>query len=387
MKKVLVALVLVLLIVPTVAFAATGDVAGKIYSTDILTFVNGKAVDGYNIGGKTAVIVEDLDGIYRGFFHTYDDETRTLMVDAYWHKNFGSTEFDVVDDSKRGQVGEILGDIYETDIKVFVNGSEVTGYNIGGKTAVCVEDLGTVEENPNSEFGYSKYLCNFEWDGENRTVSLNTVNGYNIPMSGENVLVTPSVKLDIKDNVIKASYNPLNFYQTHVYSTEQSEEFAKDEYVLKPLGVDINGMVFQVGTCFVKNYYDVAVTELLISDLGMADALLSILKTAPVPCEEALSLFDNGEEYKTLEKIETEDFYFLAVEDLKTDDENNDVMYIAVKKSGGYANVYSSSTRYTERIFTKVGENEVKTKVYPEADPHGNPAYMAVSFNLNSYIF
>ena len=62
MKKIFYALFIVtiitLLTVP--CFAETG-VAGHIYSTDILTFVNGRPIDGYNIDGKTVIIAEDLD--------------------------------------------------------------------------------------------------------------------------------------------------------------------------------------------------------------------------------------------------------------------------------------------------------------------------------------
>lgn len=42
------------------AFAANGDVAGKIYSTDIKTYFRGKELKSYSLNGKTAVAVEDL---------------------------------------------------------------------------------------------------------------------------------------------------------------------------------------------------------------------------------------------------------------------------------------------------------------------------------------
>ena len=59
-------LALTLLLPGTGAFAADGSesadggVIGHIYSTDILTYVNGEPIDAYNIGGKTVVIAEDL---------------------------------------------------------------------------------------------------------------------------------------------------------------------------------------------------------------------------------------------------------------------------------------------------------------------------------------
>ena len=47
--------------------SAESGVVGHIYSTDILTYVNGQPIDGYNIGGRTVVIAEDLDSY--GFNH------------------------------------------------------------------------------------------------------------------------------------------------------------------------------------------------------------------------------------------------------------------------------------------------------------------------------
>lgn len=39
------------------------------------------------------------------------------------------------------KTGDIVGNIYSTDIKAFINGVEVPSYNIGGKTVVIVEDM------------------------------------------------------------------------------------------------------------------------------------------------------------------------------------------------------------------------------------------------------
>ncbi|MCL2171260.1 MAG: hypothetical protein FWB71_03825, partial [Defluviitaleaceae bacterium] len=39
------------------------------------------------------------------------------------------------------RVGERLGDVLNTDIRVFINDVQIMGYNIGGHTYVVVEDL------------------------------------------------------------------------------------------------------------------------------------------------------------------------------------------------------------------------------------------------------
>ena len=37
--------------------------------------------------------------------------------------------------------GDVIGNIYSTDIKAYINGTEVPSYNIGGKTVIIVEDV------------------------------------------------------------------------------------------------------------------------------------------------------------------------------------------------------------------------------------------------------
>ena len=79
MKKVisLILSVVMMSIIATSVFAASGDIVGNIYSTDIRAYINGIEVGSYNIGGKTAVVIED---ILRENTHQYiyDDSIRTL---------------------------------------------------------------------------------------------------------------------------------------------------------------------------------------------------------------------------------------------------------------------------------------------------------------------
>ena len=44
----------------TSAYAASGDIAGVYYSTDIHTYVNGYEIDSINIGGQTLIKAEDM---------------------------------------------------------------------------------------------------------------------------------------------------------------------------------------------------------------------------------------------------------------------------------------------------------------------------------------
>ncbi len=377
-KTIFTVLVFLLLAVP--CYGAAGDIAGQIYSTDILTYVNGKPIEGYNIGGKTAVVIEDMGTGY-GISYNYNDEERLLLVEAQWYKNYSLAQKPEI---KRDKPGRIVGSIYETDIRVILNGSEVKGYNLGGRTAIVIEDIGTIYPNPNEGFGYSKYLCNFEWNDEDRTVSLNFVDGYKIEM-GTNPLAlsSASVKITAKDEVLIPEYDPLNDFFTKVYSSEKSEKFLSEPYVLKTMYFEIDGEKYDIGLCYAteKGY-----VERFIKNPGHADGLLKTLAGEPVPCEEALRLLDDGEKFVMLDRIETEDFYFVVVQNMAVEGDLNNIMYIAVKKTGGYAKINGSSSYYTERELEKTGINTIYVTVAPFAGPHG-ATKMGMEFNLNNYIF
>ena len=132
MKKLLSMLLFItsILIISTNVFAANGDIVGHIYSTDIRAYINGVEVESYNIGGKTAVVIEDIlkENTHQ---YIYDDSTRTLK--------FFSLDPDCLVEGKsesKTAPGRIVGKIYETDIKTSIYDVTIPTYNIGGKTAV-----------------------------------------------------------------------------------------------------------------------------------------------------------------------------------------------------------------------------------------------------------
>lgn len=148
-----------LLSLATAAFAANGDVSGHIYSTDIRAYINGVEVPSYNIGGKTAVVIED---ILSADSHqcVYDDNSRTLKFFSLNPNCLvgGAAQYAAV-------TGKVVGNTYETDIKTSIYDVTVPSCNIGGKTAVAIEDLGY-------DGAFSPIGGKFDWDGEKRTISL-----------------------------------------------------------------------------------------------------------------------------------------------------------------------------------------------------------------------
>ena len=161
MKKVISIILstVMMLMISTSVFAANGDIIGHIYSTDIRAYINGVEVESYNIGGKTAVVIED---ILRENNHQYiyDDLTRTLK--------FFSLNPDYLVEEKaqnKAKPGRVIGNIYETDIKTSIYDVVIPTYNIGGKTAVAIEDLGY-------DNAFSPIGGKFIWSEKERTISL-----------------------------------------------------------------------------------------------------------------------------------------------------------------------------------------------------------------------
>ena len=121
------------------ANAANGDVIQPIYSTDILTYMDGIPIKSYNIGGQTLICLEDLSNY--GFSVYYCDEVRCLFVNKIGKAQEGFSPI-----IEKGTVGKIEGYTYETDIRAILNGEEINAVNIGGKLAVVVEELDDLKD-------------------------------------------------------------------------------------------------------------------------------------------------------------------------------------------------------------------------------------------------
>ena len=163
MKKILsiILAVSIILVISLSIFAANGDIAGEIYSTDIKACINGVWVDSYNIGGKTVVIVEDITNQFK-----YSDALRVLIIDDF------SPDYLVSgDDLSNQKPGTVVGNIYETDIKTYFRGRELTCYSLNGKMAIVLEELG--EDNTFSDIG-GKFI----WNPNNRTIVLESMYRY-----------------------------------------------------------------------------------------------------------------------------------------------------------------------------------------------------------------
>ena len=162
-----------------------GTEIGKVYATDIVTYLDGMPMPSYNIGGKTAILVRDLAPY--GFEVEWDSEKSWAIVSS------GSRPEQAPDytPTASGTPGQVVGSIYSTEIVVFINGFPVPSFNLGGAMAVTLEDL-CADQTFNyygadmlRALGYSSTRFRVEWDPEARAARLSSLRlGDSIQLDG-----------------------------------------------------------------------------------------------------------------------------------------------------------------------------------------------------------
>ncbi len=161
LKKAAALLLLVCLSFGQSAFAyRIGAKIGKVLATDIVTYINGIRVPSFNIAGRTAVVVENLNAKTLPFGVNYDDASRTLTITDEDIFATGGRDYFHFDASYTDKpVGTPVMDVLYTDIKTVFGETQLESFNIGGFTCVYADDLAK--------------LCGiYEWNEEARTVNV-----------------------------------------------------------------------------------------------------------------------------------------------------------------------------------------------------------------------
>lgn len=191
MKKVISVILstVMMLMISTSVFAANGDIVGHIYSTDIRAYINGVEVESYNIGGKTAIVIEDIIK-ENSHEYIYDDSIRTL-------KFFSLNPHYLVEEKTQNKTkpGNIIGNIYETDIKTSIYDVTIPTYNIGGKTAVAIEDLGY-------DGAFSPIGGKFIWNEKDRSISLEFL--YDTGYTPVELSLDKNINITVNENMTEA---------------------------------------------------------------------------------------------------------------------------------------------------------------------------------------
>lgn len=113
-----------------------GDVVGQVLATDIEAQVNGSAIASMNIDGLTAVVAEDLRSY--GFDVAWIPQRKEVAIVPVAGKPVHPHD---VGSRQELPVGQKIGEVFFTDIRATYNGESIRSFNIGGKTAIVLNDL------------------------------------------------------------------------------------------------------------------------------------------------------------------------------------------------------------------------------------------------------
>lgn len=140
MKKYIVTILTgVMLFLVSSAYAKSGDMMGRYYSTDIKTYLNGVEIDAINIGGETLINAEVMHEY--GFSVNWSQSDRTLKIHEKKSFEMGNFQFESV---SKFSPGTPMGYYYETDIITYLDGTLITAYNTGGQTYIHAENMSSL---------------------------------------------------------------------------------------------------------------------------------------------------------------------------------------------------------------------------------------------------
>ena len=357
MKKIILMAICVVMVLMTMmpVLAANGDIVGKIYSTDIKACINGIWVESYNIGGKTVVIAEDITTQFK-----YSDELRTLIIDDF------NPDYLIGGENSGGQkTGKVIGNIYETDIKTYFRGKELTAYSLNGKMAIVVEELGADNE-------FSKIGGKYIWNAEKRTIELELIYRYPYSMrrmmeglhynivltEGNGVLIAEPAKAPLDGGYILCEKETPDNSMIPVMNNDEIIgyrcKFPEMRFVNNEDGYSMEEFQTPV------EYFYVDKVEEMIFKAG----------NVQITAQDWLNYYKNHTLMTVKDSFETEDYIFLY-SFFSGIHEGTDGLIKLSKKDGtkvNYADNFESVSRYGGKRFEDVTIDRENEKVYLHYD-------------------
>lgn len=268
MKKInvlLLCLLLCLSLITPVHAYKIGDVVGQTVYTDIIASINDYNIASYNINGYTAVVAEDLRNY--GFDVNWVPEERALYITRGQSNSVASTY--IAPQISSSQAGRPAGSVLYTDIKAYINGSEVTSYNIGGNTIVYFNDLSVF-----GSISYSDSRRRLDLDindGLNYKISAPVAQSIDeITPSGLYFKINSADGLQIRWNATVNTNKTINYYTTTYYMYNSVGDAAYDRtgknyFTIKTIGPVYNGgMILNYTSKYKAEVYDAPVRTVLL---------------------------------------------------------------------------------------------------------------------------
>lgn len=288
MRKIIVGIIFCLLF--SGVLTANADVAGNIYSTDIKAYINGVEVPSYNIGDKTAIVLEDILD-YR--LITYKDDVRILYFSGM------APEYIISGTSQEYEtMGEKVGKVYKTDIKASIYGRLIEACVINGKIAVALEDLGKAGE-------FSDIGGRLLWNNETREIHLEFI----YPHEYLKILRDNEADITIdmtggEKGVVEFFHSPLEKGGKINYINEIDWQNIGDKTIVVPLFAKNNNAL--IGYYF---YNDAVAIPYVYPEKFDAAAKEKQIVAATI--DDVVNFYKVNQWADVIDRVDTDDFSFL----------------------------------------------------------------------------
>ena len=208
------AMAITLFSVLSVAALNPGDPLGWVLNSNVTAYIDGYPIRSYNINGYTYIVAEDL--LSYGFNVEWRGSEAKLII----HKDRTAVPSQYTATYQHTANTEVPGtpafQYYYTNITAWIEDQQITGYNIGGNTCICMDDLANAFID-----SYDDYV----WHPEKATLRLVTAREDSNQLTKDDI----SIKLKIPRN---GAYN--NHVQLEVRNYS-------DIVVIMPEFVSVNG--------------------------------------------------------------------------------------------------------------------------------------------------
>ena len=250
------------LITPVNAYQI-GDVVGYTLYTDIIASINDYNIASFNFNGYTAVVAEDLRNY--GFNVQWNPYERALYIT--WSKSNNVASTYIAPQISPSDVGKKAQTVLYTDIKTYINGNEVTSYNIGGYTIIYFNDLAAF-----GGISYNDSIRRLDLeinDGLNYKISAQYIDNEFSP-SGLYFKINSADGLQIRWTATSNTNKTINYYTTTYYMYNRVgdpayDRFGKNYFKIKTVGPVYNGgMLLDYTDKYGGEVYDAPVTKVLL---------------------------------------------------------------------------------------------------------------------------
>ena len=240
-----------------------GDVIGKTVYSDIIASINDYNIASFNFNGYTAVVAEDLRNY--GFDVRWIPEERSLYITRGRTNNVASTY--IAPAISPNDVGKTAGSVLYTDIKTYVNGNEVSSFNIGGNTIIYFNDLAAF-----GSISYNDSIRRLDLDindGLNYKISAPYKYSYYTP-SGLYFKMNSVNGLQIRWIATSNANKTINYYTTKYYmfnpvGDPAYDSYGKNYFTIRTVGpINNGGIILDITDKYQGEVYDVPVSTVLL---------------------------------------------------------------------------------------------------------------------------